>query len=195
MGRTDTDKRYPGYLKEYVWQQKARKVSRLIVELVAVVALALFCAVYFCRMASVPDSAMEGTLSNGDKVLLNSASYILGEPKRGDIIAFRTADDSNATVIFRRVIAGPGETVQIREGSVYVNGSPIHETGDYESIVNPGIAEDPITLSGNEYFVLGDNRNNAEDSRHPGIGLVNKSAVLGKAWLRIRPFSSFGTVH
>ncbi len=195
MAARSTEKRYPGYLKEYVWQQKARKVSRLIIELIVVVALAFFCAYYFCHMESIPDSAMEGTLMNGDKVLLNSGSYILGEPKRGDIIAFTTAEDGNAAVIFRRVIGLPRETVQIKDGSIYINGEPYVEYGSYDTIVNPGLAEEPITLSGNQYFVLGDNRNNSEDSRHPGIGLVSKSAVRGKVWLRIKPFSDFGLIH
>lgn len=188
------ERRYPGYLREYVWQQKARKVSRFIIEIIIVVALAFFCSYYFFRMNSVADSAMEGTLYRGDYVLLNSASYILGEPKRGDIIAFRTADDENAVIVFRRVIGLPRENIKISGGIIYIDGEPYNEPGDFPAIINGGLAEDGITLGGNEYFVLGDNRNMSEDSRHPGIGIVKKSAVKGKGWFCIKPSSHFGFV-
>lgn len=188
------ERRYPGYLREYVWQQKARKISRFVIEIIIVVAAAFFCAYYFCRMNSVADSAMEGTLYRGDYVLLNSASYILGEPERGDIIAFRTADDENAVIVFRRVIGLPKETVKIEDGVIYIDGVPYTEEGDFPLMISGGTAQDGITLGGNEYFVLGDNRNNSEDSRHPGIGIIKKSAIKGKGWLCIKPSSHFGFV-
>ena len=93
----------------------------------------------------------------------------------------------------KRIIGLPGETVQIDdEGNIYINGEILKEGYGKEVILNPGSAAEPITLGDDEYFVMGDNRNNSADSRDPRVGNVHRSTIVGKAWLRIWPLSRFG---
>ena len=92
------------------------------------------------------------------------------------------------TDYIKRVIGRPGETVRIdKDGHIYVNDELLEENYGKEVIEDPGIAEDGITLGKDEYFVLGDNRNNSSDSRDPDVGAVSKSQIKGKVWLRLRP--------
>ena len=88
----------------------------------------------------------------------------------------------------------PGETVQIVDGLVYINGQPLNEHYGNEIIENPGIAEEPITLGADEYFVMGDNRNKSQDSRNTNVGLIYRDELLGRAWVRIWPISDFGVI-
>ena len=90
------------------------------------------------------------------------------------------------------VVGVPGDTVQIKNGTVYVNGKAFDEETDVASIEDAGLAAEEITLGAEEYFVLGDNRNNSEDSRYANIGNIKKDYIIGKAWFRIAPFSEIG---
>ena len=95
----------------------------------------------------------------------------------------------------KRVIGLPGETVQIKDGLILINGETYMEKKDFPKISNPGLAETQVTLGKNEYFVLGDNRNNSEDSRFASVGNVKKGQIKGKVWLRIRPLRHFGLIR
>ena len=123
---------------------------------------------------------MEPTLVPGERVLMDSAWYRLSSPKRGDIIAFRTSEDKKASIHIKRVIALPGETVQIKDGQILINGEVYNEKDEFPAITNAGLASEPITVGKGQYFVLGDNRNNSEDSRHNGMGLVDSDRIVGK---------------
>ena len=93
----------------------------------------------------------------------------------------------------KRIIGLPGETVQIDEnGNIYINGELLEENYGAETIQNPGRAAKPITLGDDEYFVMGDNRNNSKDSRSEEVGNVKRSQIIGRAWLRIWPLNKFG---
>lgn len=182
------------YVREYFWQTRIRKVLAWVVQIGAVVALAFACAYFFGQRVVVTESSMEPTLSSGDKVLINTAVYKLASPARGDIIAFRTGSDENQNYIIKRVIALPGETVQIKNGQIIINGETYIEEQSFPAINNPGIAENEITLEAGEYFVLGDNRNDSEDSRHIDIGLVDEDYIVGKLWLRYSPAGNMGFI-
>lgn len=128
---------------------------------------------------------MEPTLKSGDKVLINRLVYEIKSPSYGDLIVFKPNGNQNAHYHIKRVVGKPGDTVTIQSGRVFVNGELLNETVQTESMEDAGLAEDGVKLGADEYFVLGDNRNNSEDSRSAGIGLVKTSAVIGKAWLAL----------
>lgn len=130
---------------------------------------------------------MDVTLSGGDTVLLDALSYQFGAPKRGDIIAFKPNGSETSHSSIKRVIGLPGETVQIKDGMIYIDGSVYLEQTNYPAITNPGMAADEITLGKGEYFVLGDNRNNSEDSRFADVGLVHEDYIEGKVWFVLSP--------
>ncbi len=160
---------------------------------IAVVILFAFVLVYFFGQARTNiGSSMELTLADGDRVLLDRLSYSVGSPKRNDIIAFKPNGSSTSHTHIKRVIGLPGETIQIMDGIIYINGKVYLEKADYPLMTNSGLASEPITLGVKDYFVLGDNRN---DSRYADIGLVNLDYIEGKVWLRIAPTDSFGRVE
>ena len=183
------------YVREYFWQTKIRKIIMWILQIGAMVALAFVCAYFFGQRVVVTESSMEPTLASGDKVLINTAVYKLSSPKRGDLIAFRTGSDENQSLIIKRVIGLPEETIQIKDGQIIINGETYIEDPGFPAINNPGIAEEEITLGAGEYFVLGDNRNDSEDSRHIDIGPVKEEFIIGKLWLRYSPVKSFGLIN
>ena len=89
----------------------------------------------------------------------------------------------------------PGETIYIdEEGNIYINDEILEEGYGKEVIENPGRAYEPITLGDDEYFVMGDNRNNSSDSRDPSVGNIKRDNIIGRAWLRIWPFDKFGFI-
>ena len=133
---------------------------------------------------------MYPTLQEGDSLILDRISYRIVRPERGDIIVFPSRYQEGVRYI-KRVIALPGETVQIINGKIYVNGQ-VQEEPDQELIDQPGLAARQIQLAEDEYFVLGDNRSDSSDSREPGVGNVKRSEIEGKVWLRIWPLKRIG---
>lgn len=127
--------------------------------------------------------SMEPTLYNGQEILINRFVYNLSSPKRGDVIVFLPNNNQNTHYYVKRVVGLPGETVQIKSGRVYIDGVLYEDK--FDKIADPGIAENEIKLGTDEYFVLGDNRNNSEDSRSGNVGLVTKDTIIGKAWLHM----------
>ena len=147
------------------------------------------------QRTSVSGSSMEPTLSNNDQLILDKISYRFSEPKRFDIIVFPFQYKEN-TYYVKRVIGLPGETVQIDlEGNIYINGEILEEDYGKEKINFPGLAVEPITLGDDEYFVMGDNRNNSSDSRDPVVGNIHRSEIIGKAWMRIWPLDQIGLIR
>lgn len=158
-------------------------------EIAAVVGLAYFIANYALEKTVMPGNSMEKTLMDQDKVIINKFAYIFHQPRRFDVIVFKQSDKEHSYLNVKRVIGLPGETVQIKEGKVYINGEPLKEKIVIDSIENPGLAEEPVKLDENEFFVLGDNRNNSEDSRFANIGNIVSGDILGKAWIRENGFA------
>ena len=135
---------------------------------------------------------MEATLSNGDQLIVDKISYRFRDPKRYDIIVFPFRYEDN-TFYIKRIIGLPGETIQIDgEGNIWVNGEILEESYGREMIRDPGLAAEPITLGEDEYFVMGDNRNNSSDSRVEAVGNIHRNEIIGRAFIRIWPLSKFG---
>lgn len=139
---------------------------------------------------------MENTLHNGDNLIVDKLSYRFRDPERFDIIVFPFQYQAN-TYYIKRIIGLPGETVRIMEdGSIYINGEKMEESYGRE-VIQPetiGRAAEPIVLGEDEYFVMGDNRNNSSDSRTDIVGNIKREDIIGKAWLRIWPLSDFGVL-
>ena len=161
--------------------------------------LIVLCATYLVitfvgQRTEVEGESMEPTLSNGDNLIVDKLSYRFREPERFDIIVFPFQYKEN-TYYIKRIIGLPGETVQIDEkGNIYINGEILQESYGREIIrpENVGIAREPIVLGADEYFVMGDNRNNSSDSRTEIVGNIHRKDIIGRAWVRIWPFENFG---
>lgn len=160
------------------------------------IVVAVSCAVvtFVGQRTQVSGSSMETTLSDGDQLIVDKITYRFSDPKRYDIVVFPYRYEKN-TYYIKRIIGLPGETVQIVNGCVYINGQPLNEHYGNEVIEDPGIAGDPVTLGVDEYFVLGDNRNNSQDSRAVNVGVIRRDELLGRAWIRIWPFDEFGVIR
>ena len=183
----------PRYVRDYFAQSKLKTVLIWIVEIALVILLAAGVSSFFCRSIVVQEGSMEPTLKAGDRALINSAAYKLSSPRRGDIVVFRAADDAKSSLHIKRVIGLPGETVQIKGSTIYIDGKPLKENYGKDPIDYAGIAEKPIKLGDDEYFVLGDNREISRDSRYEEVGKVKRKNIEGRAVLRIYPFNKFGT--
>ncbi len=162
--------------------------------LLVVLLLTYLVITFVGQRTEVEGESMEATLSNGDNLIVDKLTYKFSAPKRYDIIVFPFQYKEN-TYYIKRIIGMPGETLQIDEdGRIYINGEVLTESYGREIIKaeNIGIAATPITLGEDEYFVMGDNRNNSSDSRREIIGNVRREDIVGRAWIRIWPFSKFG---
>ena len=146
------------------------------------------------QRTKVSGNSMYDTLENGDNLILEKLSYRFHEPERFDIVVFRYTHKKN-TFYIKRVIGLPGETVQIVDSKIYINGEILEENYGYEPIQDAKRASQPITLGEDEYFVQGDNRNDSSDSRDPAVGNVTRSQIIGKAWLRIWPLNKIGLIN
>ena len=136
-------------------------------------------------------TSMEQSISNGDVLLMERVIYKLSGLNRFDIVVFHNeAEDRD---LIKRVIALPGEKIRIdEEGEIYINGEHLIEAYGFEKMEVAGLAATEITLADDEIFVLGDNRNNSEDSRY--IGPVKMSDVAGRCYLRVMPLDKFGYI-
>lgn len=142
----------------------------------------------------VDGSSMEETLSDGDQLYVEKISYHFNKLKRFDIIVFYPFGRDNEEYYVKRIIGLPGETVQIKEGMIYIDGELVSEDYGMEPIAYAGRAAEPILLGDDEYFVMGDNRNISKDSRYDSVGNVSKKNIGGRAFLRVSPLSKFGTL-
>lgn len=161
-------------------------------------ALTYFILAFVGQRTSVYGSSMYPALSDGDQLIVEKISYRFGEPKRFDIIVFNEVEDGKEETVhyIKRVIGLPGETVNITDGKIYIDGQELSE--DYGYYLDQKEMEgydfsEPVLIGEDEYFVLGDNRNDSLDSRK--IGCINKKDIIGKAVFRIYPFQTFGGIQ
>ena len=178
--------------KEKLEDTRVRNALTWTFQIIVTLAFAALVAIMMFQSVTMQESSMEPTLSVGERFFINRLSYRMSEPERGDLIVFKTNASDEAALHIRRVIGLPGETVQIKDGQIFINGDLYEEGKDFPEMNSGGIAETAVTLQNGEYFVLGDNRNNSEDSRHGDIGLVNKKYIEGKLWFTISPLKKIG---
>lgn len=163
------------------------------------------------QRTQVNGDSMDPTLANGQSLIMDKISYRFRDPERFDIVIFPGPEEeivqpgiidrllgrkTRSPYFIKRVIGLPGETVQIKDGKVFINGQELKEDvyGITDYIDEPGIAAQPLTLSEDEYFCLGDNRPVSFDSRYEQVGTIKKDEFTGKVWIRILPLSAFGKV-
>ena len=178
--------------KEKLEDEKVRGFMRWVFEIVVTLVLAAMVGIMLFQTVTMQESSMEPTIAVGDRFFINRVVYKFSSPKRGDLIVFRTNASDDAALHIRRVIGLPGETIQISGGRILIDGEAYKEGKDFPMISNPGLASSSITLESGEYFVLGDNRNNSEDSRYADIGMVKKRYIAGKIWFTCAPFEKMG---
>jgi len=158
-------------------------------EIAAVIFLAYFIIYYALEKTEMVGISMESTLNAKDEIIINKFSYRFTDPKRFDVIVFKQSGKEHSYYDVKRIIALPGETVQIKSGLIYINGVVVKDIVNVETMNNYGLADEEITLEANEYFVLGDNRNNSEDSRFASVGMIRRDEIIGKAFIRVKPFN------
>ena len=163
-----------------------------VVDLVVVIACACYLVYSVGSRVEVSGSSMNPVLNSGDVVLINRIVYDLGMPSRYDIAVF---EKENSSLNMKRIIGLPGETVQIKDNLVYINGKPLDADDALGQATIAGIAEFPIDLGVDEYFLLGDNRESSEDSRFSGIGTIKREQLTGKVWFKFQPIEEFGLIQ
>ena len=181
--------------RERLRDDRTRGIVKWVFEITVTLVFAVLVAISAFQTVTLQESAMEPTYSVSEKFFVNRALYKVSSPKRGDVIVFKTSASDSAALHIRRVIGLPGETVQIKEGQIYINGNVYEENGAYQEIADGGLADSAITLESGEYFVLGDNRNNSSDSRASDVGLIHRKDLIGRAWIRVWPLSQIGVIH
>ena len=154
----------------------------------------VFLILHFVGQRTVVNgSSMDTTLANGQNLVMDKLSYRFHDPERYDIIVFPYQHAEN-TYYIKRIIGLPGDTVQVIDGYMYINGKKLDEHYGAEVMEDPGIAAEPIKLGDDEYFVLGDNRNHSSDSRVASVGVLTRDMLIGRAWVRIYPFNKIGVI-
>lgn len=156
------------------------KVKRLLPVCVTLLAAAAaVCWVLFFEKARVYGHSMEPALKDDQTVLVDKLAYRLGEPERFDVIVFRDRREEGRYYM-KRIVGLPGETVQIADGRVTIDGVLLEEPSEREEIRDARRASEPVVLGQAEYFVLGDNRNGSSDSRDSDIGNVSAEQIIGR---------------
>lgn len=170
----------------------AKAVVIWAVELLLVCMLAVFLVAAFGQRVSTAGDSMAPVLRNGDVILVNRAVYHIKSPARGDVVAYRQEENGHFSV--KRIVGLPGETVQISDGRILIDGEELAGDIYASDIEYAGEAEQPMELGDDEYFVMGDNHTASDDSRLPGIGAVSRDEIYGEAWFVVSPGEDFGFI-
>lgn len=171
-----------------------REMISTLLYLLIVLSVTYIVIHYVGQRTEVWGASMESTLNDGDNLIVDKITYRFRDPQRFDIIVFPFRYEEN-TYYIKRIIGMPGETVQIGlDGTIYIDGEILEENYGREVIKpeNIGIAVEPVVLEEDEYFVMGDNRNNSSDSRTEVVGNIQRDDIIGRAWMRIWPLSEIG---
>ncbi len=180
---------------DYTHAERKEKILRILVSVaiwmasvLGVIALAYGVISFSLEKTTLVDASMDPTLMLGDEILIDTFTYRFRDPKRYEVIVFQQGDEEHSFYNIKRVIGLPGETVQIIGGYVFIDGEKLEETVNVDAMLLPGLANYEIKLEDNEYFVLGDARNNAEDSRYATVDNVLAEDIVGRAWIRLNQF-------
>ena len=187
-----------GEKKELTPKDIVKEVINTILYFAGVLLAAILIVMFVVQRTQVDGESMEPTLYNGENLMVDKLSYRFREPKRFEIIVLQPFENDKKTLYIKRIIGLPGETIQIEEdGTILINGEKLYEGYGKEVIQadKRGRAAQEVKLGEDEYFVMGDNRNNSGDSREKQIGNIHKSKIIGRAWIRIWPLNKIGGVQ
>lgn len=173
---------------------RLRAILEILLYLIFAICFLKYVPEYVFERVSVEGSSMCETLHDNDQLIGGKISVNLHRIKRYDIVYFYPKGNRNVEAYIKRVIGLPGETVQIIDSVIYIDGSPIEDPFIAEKQFESYLASEPITLDEDEYFVMGDNRNHSTDSRRASVGPVSYNDIEGKAVFRIWPLKNFGTL-
>ena len=163
------------------------------VEILIVCMAAVFLVAAFGQRVSTAGDSMFPALKNGDVLLIDRAMYKIKSPSKGDVVAFRQEENGHYSV--KRIVGLPGETVQIVDGRILINGEELKDDIYASGIEYAGEAEQPVELGDGQYFVMGDNHAASDDSRLPSIGSISRDDIYGRAWFVVSPGEDFGFIR
>ena len=169
-------------------EEMIREIVLWAISILGAILAAFLITKFALEKTTLSDSSMSTTLEKNDQIIINKVLYKISDPKRYDVIVFEQKGKEHIFYNVKRIIGLPGEKVIIKSGAVYINGDRLEEIAVVTDASNAGLADEEITLGKDEYFVLGDNRINSEDSRYANIGNIKKDDIVGKAWIRLKPF-------
>ncbi|MCM1179609.1 MAG: signal peptidase I [Clostridium sp.] len=170
------------------------RIGQWAIAILIVVILAYSIVTFGIQSVTMVGQSMTPALTNQDVLMLNKAAYLFREPQRYDIIAFKLKEDTDGYFNIKRIIGLPGETIQIKNGKIFIDGNVLKDLPFDDLIMTEGLAASEIILDDGEYFVMGDNCNNSEDSRYVNISNISEKEISGRVFFRISPRSEFGTV-
>lgn len=170
---------------------KIKSIISNILYIAAVLLISFLIVRFVGQRTEVIGSSMVPTLQDGNQLITDKISYRFRDPQRFDIIVFPHEPDHEYYI--KRIIGMPGETVEIgNDGTIYINGEVLEENYGYGETYPQEVEGEKVVLGEDEYFVMGDNREVSLDSRYSEVGNIPRSIVIGRAWLRLYPFSEFG---
>lgn len=180
--------------EEFDMKDFMSEVGQWTIMILAVVILAYSIVTFGMQSVTMIGQSMDPALTNQDVVLINKRAYTFKDPQRYDIVAFKLKEDTESYFNIKRIVALPGETIQIKNGHIFINGEVLNDMPFDDLIMTEGLAIDEIKLDEDEYFLMGDNCNNSEDSRYVNIGNISEKEINGKVVFRISPRSAFGFI-
>lgn len=171
------------------------EVGQWALSILIVMILAYSIVTFGVQSVTMIGQSMSPVLSNQDVVLINKRAYTFHHPERYDIVAFKLKEDADSYFNIKRIIGLPGETVQIKNGRIFIDGQVLKDLPFEDLIMTEGLALTEIKLGEEEYFLMGDNCNNSEDSRYVNIGNISEKEFSGKVFFRISPRSEIGFIN
>lgn len=183
-------------MKKKKFEQESRKTARnllrFVTNLLLMVTAALFIVNYAAYHVKETGYSMEPAIAQGSSVFVDRIRYTVKEPERFEVVAYRKEENE---IQLKRIVGLPGETVQIKEQKLYINGKLLTGASVYIGDIEiTGRASEAVVLGDDEYFVIGDNPSRSQDSRFANTGNIEKKQIVGKAWFYLKSILDFGMV-